>query len=519
MARAASPGRLNSPPRQRSTHSVPSIVAHPLPAGVLSRRPRSPCRARPSTRPSRPHTAPAAQPAPQRAPRASWPLRHAGQPYGCTARAAAGLWRRGAAGRRWRRPGGRPGPRLRAYEQARPPASAGKAVAERNQAHQQHARWGVRSGGGGRPQRAQTRIAPVNYCALTARLIAPAATPRGQLREQGTHDGAVSLVLLVRSDLALSRAELAQQAARTVLAIFKKAYKGHNPNLRVWEEGGSHIKVCAACVADAPARRPHGRGPAQRPRGRCAGPECPLHSLLPDAAFWVHCGLPMHRGAPNAAGAGHQQPERHALAAGSCSRASAADAHVCERPHNQATQLHGAGARACRHAGADHWAFAGAGELTHSLRIVNAWCRPRPSILASAARSLQLPHNSQFADWHSSGRGNHAGLAAAVTALLLLPPCEKNAATPCRTRCTSSATRFFRTANATDAVKATSAATLCGGLRSTLPRELLRWMGGGRAAVGCRSEDRKSMEVACCKPPPPSRYNSRPALSTPEEQK
>lgn len=72
----------------------------------------------------------------------------------------------------------------------------------------------------------------------------PAATPRSLSRQDSAlSPGGLRMVLLVRTDLGLSRQEVAEQAARAVLGIFKKQFKRRDPNLRPWEEAGHRIKV------------------------------------------------------------------------------------------------------------------------------------------------------------------------------------------------------------------------------------------------------------------------------------
>lgn len=72
-----------------------------------------------------------------------------------------------------------------------------------------------------------------------------AATPRSQSvnGDRGGGGGGLRLALLVRTDVALSRAELAEHAARTVLGQFKKQHKRRDPHLRPWEEGGHRMQV------------------------------------------------------------------------------------------------------------------------------------------------------------------------------------------------------------------------------------------------------------------------------------
>lgn len=78
----------------------------------------------------------------------------------------------------------------------------------------------------------------------------PAATPRALSREDSARGGGLRIVLLIRTDAALTPKELAEQSARTVLGLFKKQHKRRDPNLRPWEEGGSRIKVVAVSSQD-----------------------------------------------------------------------------------------------------------------------------------------------------------------------------------------------------------------------------------------------------------------------------
>ncbi|KAL4426025.1 hypothetical protein ABPG75_010041 [Micractinium tetrahymenae] len=73
----------------------------------------------------------------------------------------------------------------------------------------------------------------------------PAATPRALSREDSAHGAGMRMVLLIRTDAALTPKELAEQSARAVLGLFKKQFKRRDPHLRPWEEGGSRIKVVA----------------------------------------------------------------------------------------------------------------------------------------------------------------------------------------------------------------------------------------------------------------------------------
>ncbi|PSC67208.1 peptidyl-tRNA hydrolase 2 [Micractinium conductrix] len=75
--------------------------------------------------------------------------------------------------------------------------------------------------------------------------LGPAATPRS-VPPAPAHGAGLRMVLLVRTDAALTPKELAEQSARVMLGMFKKQYKRRDPNLRLWEEGGSRIKVIAA---------------------------------------------------------------------------------------------------------------------------------------------------------------------------------------------------------------------------------------------------------------------------------
>jgi hypothetical protein len=106
----------------------------------------------------------------------------------------------------------------------------------------------------------------------------PAATPRSLSRSDIAGGSGLRMVLLMRTDVALvrgpcqhcccgkyappfvpsqsnrpspfpcccrlqSKQEVAEQASRTVLGMFKKQYKRRDPNLRGWEEGGHQMKV------------------------------------------------------------------------------------------------------------------------------------------------------------------------------------------------------------------------------------------------------------------------------------
>lgn len=82
---------------------------------------------------------------------------------------------------------------------------------------------------------------------FNVRRLAPAtlaaATPRSLSRQDSALGSGLKMVLLVRTDLSLSRPQVAEQAARAVLGAFKKQFKRRDPNLRLWEEGGHRIKV------------------------------------------------------------------------------------------------------------------------------------------------------------------------------------------------------------------------------------------------------------------------------------
>jgi hypothetical protein len=79
-------------------------------------------------------------------------------------------------------------------------------------------------------------------CRLAPPTLA-AATPRSLSRQDSALGSGLKMVLLVRTDLSLSRPQVAEQAARAVLGAFKKQFKRRDPNLRLWEEGGHRIKV------------------------------------------------------------------------------------------------------------------------------------------------------------------------------------------------------------------------------------------------------------------------------------
>lgn len=90
----------------------------------------------------------------------------------------------------------------------------------------------------------------------TAPASAAAATPRSLSRQDSALGSGLRMVLLVRTDMPLSRPELAQQAARTVLGLFKKQFKRKDPALRPWEEGGNHIKVRGRVFAECTSASP-----------------------------------------------------------------------------------------------------------------------------------------------------------------------------------------------------------------------------------------------------------------------
>lgn len=91
------------------------------------------------------------------------------------------------------------------------------------------------------------RLAPVAATASSAGSAdsTPAATPRCLSREDSARGEGLRMLLLVRTDAALTPKELAEQSARVVLGLFKKQFKRRDPNLRLWEEGGHRIRVVA----------------------------------------------------------------------------------------------------------------------------------------------------------------------------------------------------------------------------------------------------------------------------------
>lgn len=107
----------------------------------------------------------------------------------------------------------------------------------------------------------------------------------------------------------MSRAELAEQAARVVLGQFKKCHKRRDPALRAWEEGGHRMQVragglrCAGCGGAC-------KGPAATPPGACNPRLCPAKPAPPlrcrPTACLAFC----------AAGPGGGQPAGHAAAPG-----------------------------------------------------------------------------------------------------------------------------------------------------------------------------------------------------------
>lgn len=101
------------------------------------------------------------------------------------------------------------------------------------------------------------------------------------------------MLLLVRTDVPMSRPELAAQAARTVLGQFKKQYKRRDQHLRAWEEAGHTIQVCGWGCGWACAWR-GGIWPCTN-RGAYL-PACHVHSLaqLPPFAPPLSSSLPLN---------------------------------------------------------------------------------------------------------------------------------------------------------------------------------------------------------------------------------